>query len=110
MTYPNDGDAAVVNIGSQSMLDAALQKTIRELVQAGSSHVILDLTGLTDIDTRGIGELVVAHISVAQAGGNLALIHVHSRVRELLRLTGLCDALSIHDAAPMRAPSEIYFG
>ena len=113
MRYPQDGGAVVVAVTSTSMLDAELQRRIRELVQTGASRVLLDLDGLKNIDSKGVGELVLAHISMAQAGGSIALIHVHHRVKELLWLVGLCDILAIFEdevSDPIFDRSEVYIG
>jgi len=113
MKYPQDGDVVVVSVTSTSTLDAELHRRMRELVQTGASRILLDLTGLKDIDSKGVGELVLAHISMAQAGGSIALIHVHHRVKELLRRVGLVDVLAIFEdgvSDPAFDRSEVYIG
>jgi hypothetical protein len=56
---------------------------------------------------------VLAHISMAQAGGSIALIHVHHRVKALLRRVGLCDVLAIFEdgvSDPAFDRTEVYIG
>jgi anti-anti-sigma factor len=111
MTYAQDSDGVVVNVSATSMVSGALRRRMRALVQAGAKHILLDLADLSDIDSIGLGELVVAHISVTQTGGSLALLHVSSRVNDVLRLTGLRNALAIYEnEASTHVPSEVYIG
>ena len=104
--------AAVMSVSSISMLNDDLPRRMRELVQAGSRHILLDLSGLTDIDGNGMGELVVGQISVNKAGGKVTLVHVDPVVKERMRIAGLCSVLTIREDAelPRHNPSEVYLG
>ena len=116
MTSPAATHAAVVSVSSISMLNDDLPRRMRELVEAGSRHILLDLAGLADIDSNGMGELVVGQISVNKAGGSLTLLHVSPGVKEQMRLAGLYSVLTIRDdearqaEIPRRNHSEVYLG
>jgi anti-sigma B factor antagonist len=47
------------------------------------------MAGVTYMDSSGMGELVATYISVANAGGELKLLHLGRRMHELLNVTKL---------------------
>jgi len=68
---------------------SALRKRIRELVDAGSRRIVLNMADVTYIDSSGVGELVAAYTTVAAAGAELKLSVLGKRVHELLYITKL---------------------
>jgi anti-anti-sigma factor len=54
-----------------------------------TKHVILDLTGVTQMDSSGLGVIAGLYISAKAAGSRLELINLSKRVRELMSLTNL---------------------
>jgi anti-sigma B factor antagonist len=51
----------------------ALRSRLLELVGAGTSHLTLDLSAVSAVDSSGIGLVVSTHNSLKKAGGNLAV-------------------------------------
>ena len=72
---------------------APLRTAICELITAGCTDIALNLAGLTHLDARGLGELVVAMKTLRLHGGHLALVAPAPRVAKMLAVTGL-DAVS----------------
>jgi anti-sigma B factor antagonist len=66
-----------------------LRGVIRELLDKGSKHVLLDLYEVGYIDSSGLGELVKTHTTVHSHGGQLKLVRPSKRVEDLLRMTKL---------------------
>ncbi len=62
---------------------------IRDLLKQGRRKILLNLKGVTYIDSSGIGELVGAFTSVQGHGGQLRLVNPASRVVNVLRITRL---------------------
>jgi anti-sigma B factor antagonist len=54
-----------------------------------TKHMILDLTGLSQMDSSGLGTIVALYISAKNAGSTLELINLSPRIRELFSLTNL---------------------
>ena len=79
---------------------AMLRKTVTGLAEQGSSKIVLNMGGVTSIDSTGIGELVSAYTSVRNAGGELKLLNLTREVRDLLRITKLCTVFDIEDDEP----------
>lgn len=60
------------------------------------SWVVLDLTPVTFMDSSGLGVLVSV-MKALRGRGEMRLIGVHSRIRELFGLTGLSRVFLIDD-------------
>ena len=67
----------------------ALHRSIRSLVLEKKTLIILNLAGVSFIDSCGLGELVASQVSVENKGGEIKLIGLTDQLRELLRATRL---------------------
>jgi anti-sigma B factor antagonist len=76
---------------------SALREKIRELSQAGSNNVILNLEGVDYIDSTGLGGLVISYTGLKKAGGALKLLNLNRRNIELLVLTKLTTVFELFD-------------
>ena len=68
---------------------APLRSAIVELTTRGCAHIALNLDGLTSLDARGLGELVLALQTVRGHGGRLTLVAPPARVARMLSVTRL---------------------
>jgi anti-sigma B factor antagonist len=76
---------------------SSLRTTIRELVAGGSRKIVLNLADVTYIDSSGLGELIGAHTSVINAGGEMKLLNLAKRVHDLLKLTKLYTVFEVFE-------------
>jgi anti-sigma B factor antagonist len=76
----------------------ALRQALRDLVQEGARKIVLNLGGVNYIDSSGIGELVAAYTSVTNLGGQLKLLNLTKRIRELLAITKLLTVFDVYDS------------
>ena len=60
--------------------------------------VILDLTEVDYLSSRGLGLLIELSQTNGRAGGMLRLVSVHPLVNEVLEITGSRELFSIHDS------------
>ena len=67
----------------------ALHRSIRSLVLEKKTQIILNLAGVTFIDSCGLGELVASQVSVENKSGEIKLIGLTDQLRELLNATRL---------------------
>jgi anti-sigma B factor antagonist len=67
----------------------ALHRSIRSLVLEKNTQIILNLAGVTFIDSCGLGELVASQVSLENKAGEIKLIGLTEQLRELLRVTRL---------------------
>ena len=76
---------------------ALLKDKVQSLLHQGRKHVLIDLGGVSYIDSSGIGELAAAFTSVAKAGGSIKLLNLTKRVKDLLAITKLLTVFECHD-------------
>ncbi len=102
------GDVTVIDVAGRITLgegSSNLREGIREMVAKGNKKMLLNLGEVTYIDSSGIGELVSGFTSVANAGGQLKLINLTKRVKDLLQITKLYTVFEVFDdeAAAIRS-------
>ncbi len=74
-----------------------LRDEVRKLLAAGQKKIVLNLGEVTYIDSSGLGELVSAYTAVKNAGGELKLLNLTSKVRDLLVITKLVTVFDVKD-------------
>ncbi|MGD0646781.1 MAG: STAS domain-containing protein, partial [Acidobacteriaceae bacterium] len=74
-----------------------LRDEVRKLVAAGQKKIVLNLADVNYIDSSGLGELVSAYTAVKNAGGELKLLNLTSKVRDLLVITKLVTVFDVKD-------------
>lgn len=67
-------------------------------LEEGSRTVVFDLSQVPDINSEGIGFLVMCLATVQKAGGRLRLAAPSRRVRDALMMTRLYAVFSIFDS------------
>ncbi len=76
--------------------DTQLRDVIANAINAGSSSILLDMSGVTTIDSSGIGELVGAFTTATNRGGKLKLLHLPAKLNELLHITQLITVFEVY--------------
>lgn len=66
-----------------------LRQALRVLITEGEKKILLNLAGISQIDSSGLGELVAGYISLQKSGGELKLLNLTKRVNELMMITKL---------------------
>jgi anti-sigma B factor antagonist len=94
------GDVTVVDVSGRITLgegSSALRDALRDLVAKGHKKILLNLGEVSYIDSSGIGELVSGFTSVSNQGGQLKLLGLTKRVKDLLQITKLYTVFEVHD-------------
>jgi len=78
--------------------DQQLREVIANAVAEGKTKLLLDLSGVTTIDSSGIGELVGSFTTVTNRGGKLKLLHLPAKLNELLHVTQLITVFEVYDS------------
>ncbi len=94
-----EGIAILDLAGALTVGDAAtaLRTTLREIVSAGGSNVVLNLAAVDYIDSTGLGAMVVCFTTLRKSGGRLVLLNLIRRHLELLVITKLSTVFEIFD-------------
>ena len=74
-----------------------LREEVRKLLGEGQKKIVLNLAEVNYIDSSGLGELVSAYTAVKNAGGELKLLNLTSKVRDLLVITKLVTVFDVKD-------------
>jgi anti-sigma B factor antagonist len=83
---------SVITLRGKLMLgeeSAQLESLVPQLLKVGRKNLVFDLTGLTHIDSTGIGRFIDAYSRLGQAGGQMRLAGATGAVRDSFRVTRL---------------------
>ncbi|MGA9806016.1 MAG: STAS domain-containing protein, partial [Terriglobales bacterium] len=72
-----------------------LREIVRDLAAKGAKAIVLNLGEVQYVDSSGVGELVKAHTTIRNQGGQLKLTNLNKRVHDLLELTRLSAVFDI---------------
>ena len=86
-----------------------VRDAVGKLVEQGRRKIILNLAGVDYIDSSGVGELVSCFTTVRNAGGELKLLKLSPKVRDVLNITKLYTVFDIKDDEFKAVRSFDYF-
>ncbi len=83
-----------ITLGEGTMV---VRNAVRELLKDNEKKIILNLAEVNYIDSSGIGELVSTYTTVTSNGGQLKLLGLTKKIRELLAITKLLTVFEVFD-------------
>lgn len=83
-----------ITIGEGSV---TLRDQVRREIEQGKTNIVLDLGGVTYIDSSGLGELVSAFTTAKNRGATLKLLNLTKRVNDLMGITKLATVFDTYD-------------
>ena len=96
------GNVAIIKVTGDITLskggDVLLKDKVQSLLQQGHKHLLVDLSGVSYVDSAGLGELVQAYATTTNRGGALKLLNVTKRLRDLLVVTKLLTVFETFDS------------
>jgi anti-sigma B factor antagonist len=105
------GNVAIIKVTGDITLnkggDVLLKDKVQSLIQQGQKNLLIDLGGVSYVDSAGLGELVQAYATAKNRGGALKLVNVTKRLRDLLVVTKL---LTVFDTFDSEADALASFG
>jgi anti-sigma B factor antagonist len=78
--------------------DGRLRDKINSLTLQGHRQILLNLDGVSYIDSNGLGELVASHSTVVRNGGQIKLLNLTTRVQDLLAICRLSTVFETFDS------------
>ena len=100
VTERQAGDVTILDMnGSVRMGEGAiaLRNSIRSLIDGGKKKILLNLGGVKNIDSSGIGELIANYTTVSRDGGDLKLLNLTDKIQNLLVITKLLTVFDSYD-------------
>jgi len=83
-----------ITLGEGSSL---LRDELRSLIGSNRRKILLNLADVDYMDSSGIGQLVAAFTTVNNQGGQLKLLNLTKRMKELLQMTRVISIFEIFD-------------
>ena len=94
------GDVTVLILTGQMLLDdgdLAFGRRVSDLIGRGQVRIVLDLGGVTFIDSSGVGMLAAKLKHVRNSGGDIRLVNLTSRSQRLLGMMKLMSVFETFD-------------
>jgi anti-sigma B factor antagonist len=89
-----------ITLGGESK---QLEWAVETLVGEGRKKVILDLSGVTNVDSTGIGIIVMSAGKLKKAGGELRVAGATAHVEEVLKMTNIDQIVVLHSTTAAAA-------
>ena len=83
-----------ITIGEGTVM---MRETIKKLLSEGDRKFLVNLANVNYIDSSGLGEFVTAFTTVRNQQGELKLLNLTHRVRDLLQITKLLTVFESFD-------------
>ena len=78
--------------------DRLLRAQVASLIAAGEHNILLDLSGVKQMDSGGVGTLVAVYLHALKRGGRLKLLRPSERVNRVLHMTHLESAFEVFES------------
>jgi anti-sigma B factor antagonist len=77
--------------------DVLLKDKVQSLLHQGYTNLLIDLSGVSYVDSAGLGELVQTYVTAKNRGGRLRLLNPTKRLKDLLVVTKLLTVFESYD-------------
>ena len=87
-----DPDIAVLEMAGRICLGSASQQvewSLANLLKENHKKIVFDLSGVTVLDSTGVGIIVMCHAKVKKAGGSLRIAGANGMVEETFKMTNV---------------------
>lgn len=86
-----------LNMGSRPM---DFEHEVKQRIEKGSRKMVLDLRGITFIDSAGVGMVAACAKVMSKAGGKLLVVSTGGKVKQMLELTHLNKVIGVYPDLP----------
>ncbi len=74
-----------------------INEQVNSLIDQGKHVILVDLDNVEWMNSSGLGILIGAMTTLKNNNGELALVHISDRIRNLLKITKLVDVFKLYD-------------
>jgi anti-sigma B factor antagonist len=85
-------DTAIVTLSGKMMLGSGTDRVIAvvdELLGQGTKNVVFDLSGVTALDSTGVGQFIASFNKIVNAGGEMRMAAATGHVLQTFRVSRL---------------------
>jgi anti-sigma B factor antagonist len=100
ITQRQVGDVTILDVTGKITIgigDVAVRDAVHVALGSGARSLLLNLKGVTTIDSAGVGELVSAFTTVTNRGGKLKLLDLPPKVNDILQITQLITVFEVYE-------------
>ena len=94
------GTAAIIDITGALKMgepEQSFREQVTQLLESGTKNLAVNLAGVPEMDSSGIGALVRGYTSVKHAGGKCRFFGASKRIKQTLRMVRLDSVLEMVD-------------
>ncbi len=94
------GDVTILDLSGKVTIgegSVALRNAIRKVLSEGKKKIILNLGEVKYVDSSGIGEFVSSYHAVNKEDGELKLLNLTEKIRDLLAITKLLTVFDVYN-------------
>jgi anti-sigma B factor antagonist len=95
----HDGDLLILRLEGQLMGGSEaeeMREHILSAIEKGTVKILLDMEGVSWINSSGLGILIAAHMAARKKGGALRLMKVSNRIESILNVTRLSTIFEVY--------------
>jgi len=99
-TIRDRADIRVIELSGKITIgtgDVKIRELISTALDEGKTKIVLDLAGVTAIDSSGIGEMVACYTTVTKRDGQLKLMRLSPKINDILQVTQLITVFDVFD-------------
>ena len=83
-----------ITVGEQA---ERLRDKVRSVVMEGARRIVVNMAGISYVDSAGLGELIAAYTTTTRQSGTLKLLNTTKRLTDLLVITKLATVFETFD-------------
>jgi anti-sigma B factor antagonist len=94
------GDVRIIELSGKITIgsgDVKIRELIDGALEEGKNRILLDLGGVSTIDSSGIGEMVACYTTVTKNDGHLKLLRLSPKINDILQVTQLITVFDVFD-------------
>jgi anti-anti-sigma factor len=84
-------------IKRSDITDVTLHQLVKEQLESGKKHILLNFQKVEFIDSFGVGEILASYISTHNLGGKLKIARISKKLYLVFQITMLTKVLEIFD-------------
>ena len=104
-------DVTILDLTGEITLDdgdLAFRRRVHELLDEGRIKILLNMAGVTRIDSAGVGMLAAKLKTVREKQGDMKLVHLTARSSQLFGMLKILTVFESFDAEPIAIQSFAY--
>jgi len=101
MAERQTGDVTILDLNgniSTGESSVAVRNAVRRLLDEGKRNILLNLAGVSYVDSNGIGALVSSFNTANKEDGQLKLLNLTQNLQQLLAITKLLTVFDCYDS------------